>query len=74
MPTIKHTSSSVGDFEKSLNKLNKLIEQMEKGQLSLEAALQHFEEGLTLIQQCQKTLEQAEQKIQILTHSNHESE
>ncbi len=58
------------DFEKSLNQLNQLIEKMETGQLSLEASLKHFEEGVTLIRQCQTTLNAAEQKIQILTEKS----
>lgn len=55
------------DFEQSLSKLNQIVEKMENGQLTLEAALAHFEEGITLIKQCQTALTQAEQKIQVLT-------
>lgn len=62
----KQTPSSV-DFEKSLQQLNALVEKMESDQLSLEASLQCFEEGIALIRQCQKTLNEAEQKVQILT-------
>ncbi|OGT50105.1 MAG: exodeoxyribonuclease VII small subunit [Gammaproteobacteria bacterium RIFCSPHIGHO2_12_FULL_38_11] len=55
------------NFEKSMDQLNQLIEKMETAQLPLETALQHFEQGITLIRQCQQTLNEAEQKIQILT-------
>ena len=55
------------DFEKSLSALNLIIEKMESGQLSLESSLTHFEEGIMLIRQCQQTLSNAEQKIQMLT-------
>lgn len=65
--TTKKTAASPVDFEKSLAQLNALVEKMETGQLSLEASLQCFEEGITLIRQCQKTLNEAEQKVQILT-------
>lgn len=58
------------DFEKSLTRLNALIEKMETGQLSLESSLTHFEEGIALIRQCQEKLQTAEQKIQILTEQN----
>lgn len=58
------------DFEKSLSRLNTLIEKMETGQLSLESSLAHFEEGITLIRQCQEKLNTAEQKIQLLTEQN----
>lgn len=64
--TSKQSDKSV-DFEQSLSKLNQIVEKMENGQLTLEAALAHFEEGITLIKQCQTALTQAEQKIQVLT-------
>ncbi|MCX7120850.1 MAG: exodeoxyribonuclease VII small subunit [Gammaproteobacteria bacterium] len=63
MPTTRKTIN----FEKSMDQLNQLIEKMETGQLSLEASLQHFEQGISLIRQCQQTLTNAEQKIQVLT-------
>lgn len=54
-------------FEQSITQLNILIEKMEGGELSLDASLKCFEEGITLIRQCQQTLNEAEQKVQILT-------
>lgn len=63
-------SSAPADFEKSMEQLNQLIEKMEAGQLSLEASLKCFEEGVALIRQCQQTLTDAEQKIQILTEKS----
>lgn len=57
------------DFEKSLQQLNQLVEKMETGQLSLEASLQCFEEGILIIRQCQQTLQAAEQKVRILTNN-----
>ncbi len=65
--TPKNPIDATPNFEVSLNQLNQLIEKMETGQLSLESSLQCFEEGITLIKQCQKTLADAEQKIQVLT-------
>lgn len=68
--TRKTPKSHIGtpvDFEKSLAALNLIIEKMESGQLSLETSLTHFEEGIALIRQCQQTLSNAEQKIQMLT-------
>ncbi len=70
--TPKKPIESSSDFEASLNQLNQLIEKMETGQLSLESSLQYFEEGIILIKQCQKTLNDAEQKIQILTGKTEE--
>ncbi|PIZ04499.1 MAG: exodeoxyribonuclease VII small subunit [Gammaproteobacteria bacterium CG_4_10_14_0_8_um_filter_38_16] len=64
-PTKKQITSV--NFEKSLQQLNMLVEKMETGQLTLETSLSYFEEGITLIRQCQKTLNEAEQKVEILT-------
>lgn len=58
------------DFEKSLNQLNHLVEKMETGNISLEASLRYFEEGIHLIKQCQQKLTEVEQKIQILTEKS----
>lgn len=59
MPTKKQTTT-IQDFEKSLEKLNQLVEKMETGNLSLESALKQFEEGVSLIKSCQKTLSEAD--------------
>lgn len=59
-------TSTPADFEKSLQQLNLIIEKMESGDLSLDASLKQFEEGINLIRSCQQTLGEAEQKVQIL--------
>ena len=59
-------SSNSPDFEQSLSELEKLVEKMEKGDLSLEQALANFQRGIELTRQCQQTLKAAEQKVQIL--------
>ena len=58
-------ASSV-DFEKSLRELEELVEQMEKGELSLEESLQHFERGIELAHNCQSALQTAEAKVEKL--------
>lgn len=60
------------NYEKALNQLETVIEAMEKGQLSLEDSLKKFEEGVKLAQLCQKSLKEAEQKVQILIEQNGE--
>jgi exodeoxyribonuclease VII small subunit len=54
------------DFEAALAELEALVAQMEEGDLPLEDALRQFERGVTLTQQCQQALKQAEQKVEIL--------
>ena len=53
------------NFETALAQLNTLVEQMEKGGLSLEQSLESYEQGLSLVRHCQTLLKNAEQKIQI---------
>ena len=60
------------DFEASLDKLEKLVERMEDGQLSLEDSLKVFEQGIALTRECQKALSEAEQKVQLLLEQNGE--
>jgi len=54
------------DFETSLKELETLVETMEKGDLSLEESLSHFERGVQLSRTCQQALKDAEQKVEIL--------
>ncbi len=54
------------DFEKSLNRLETIVDEMEKGSLSLEKMMEHFEEGQSLIDVCTKKLNEVERKIEVL--------
>ncbi len=60
------------DFEKSLKNLEKLVETMESGELTLEKSLEAFEQGVRLTKECQQALQEAEQKVQILMARNGE--
>lgn len=63
---------STPDFEQSLSELESLISQMEQGDLSLEASLTAFEEGIRLTRECQQMLDDAEQKVDMLTRKEGE--
>ena len=54
------------DFEAALGELEKLVEQMERGDVSLEESLRLFERGVALARHCQTALREAENKIQVL--------
>lgn len=54
------------DFEKSLERLEALVEAMESGNLSLEQMIKHFEEGSKLVTLCSGKLNEVEQKIEKL--------
>jgi len=60
------------DFERALNDLEKLVERMEAGELSLEESLKTFEQGIELGRRCQQALEDAEQRVQLLTQKDGE--
>jgi exodeoxyribonuclease VII small subunit len=62
------------DLETSLGEINTLITQMEQGELSLEQSLERFERGIHLIKHCQKVLQDAESKVQILIQNNGQDE
>ena len=53
-------------FEKDIEHLEKTVEALETGGLSLDEALKHFEQGIKLSRRCEKALIQAEKKIEIL--------
>ena len=53
-------------FESSLHRLEQIVKKLEAGELPLDDALKLFEEGINLSQQCQKQLEEAENKVEIL--------
>jgi exodeoxyribonuclease VII small subunit len=54
-------------FEGSLAQLQQIVDDLEEGQLGLEVSLTRFEEGIRLLRSCYHILEQAEQRIEILT-------
>ena len=54
------------DFERSLARLEEVVRKLESPQLSLDEAMKLFEEGVVLSRECQKQLEEAEGKVEIL--------
>tara|TARA_B100000941_G_C28311554_1_gene451799 strand:+ start:509 stop:745 length:237 start_codon:yes stop_codon:yes gene_type:complete len=58
------------DFETSLKKLEKIVSDLENGELPLEESIKTFEEGVKLTKHCQNLLSKAEIKIQKLVESN----
>lgn len=70
MPTKKKATTKAPKIEQALTDLEKLVEKMEKGNLALEESLDYFEEGINLTKVCQKQLQEAEQRVQILLKKN----
>ena len=63
------SSKKPHNLEKSLADLESLVDELESGDLPLEKAMQKFEEGIKLTRQCQASLREAEQKVEILMQS-----
>jgi len=53
-------------FESSLKELEQIVQQLEGGDLQLERSLELFEQGVRLSRECQRRLDEAEHKVEIL--------
>lgn len=65
-------SAGAPDFEASLEQLQRIVKNLESGEMSLEDSLKNFEEGVRLTRACQEYLSKAEQRIQVLTQGTGE--
>lgn len=54
------------EFEGKLKELEGIVQKMESGKSSLDAALKDFEKGVSLVRQCREQLKASEQKVQEL--------
>ena len=54
------------NFEENMEKLEKIVTDLEKGELNLDDSVKKFEEGINISKECNKILEDAEKKITIL--------
>lgn len=57
---------SLQNFEESLKKLESIVAQMERGDVTLEDSVKLFEEGSKLAEYCKQQLSDAEGKVEIL--------
>lgn len=60
------------DFESALEKLQKIVEELEKGGLSLDQTLAEFNQGMQLLKFCNQKLDKAEKKIELMLKENNE--
>ena len=58
------------NFETSLEELERIVRELERGDLPLEKSLELFEQGVKLSRACQERLNEAERRIEILTRDN----
>ena len=62
----KDTTPPSESFEGSLERLEKIVKELENGNLPLERALELFEEGMKLSENCRRQLDSAESRIEML--------
>lgn len=60
------------EFEKSMENLEKIANELENDELSLDDSVKKFEEGMKIAKQCKKMLDEAEKKITVLIGDNEE--
>jgi exodeoxyribonuclease VII small subunit len=60
------TEAAPPTFEEALQKLDQIVQRLEKGELTLEESLALYEEGLALSRLCHGKLEEAEGRIELL--------
>jgi exodeoxyribonuclease VII small subunit len=58
------------NFEGAMDRLEKIVEQMESGKLPLEDLIVRYEEGVNLLKVCQERLAKAEQKIEVIARNS----
>jgi exodeoxyribonuclease VII small subunit len=63
-------SLTLPKFEECLERLEKIVAELEKGEVSLDRALELFDEGMKLSGSCRKELEEAEGKVEVLLKRN----
>ena len=60
------------NFEDNMEKLEKIVSELEKGDLNLDDSIAKFEDGIKISKECNKILEEAEKKITILLEKDGE--
>ena len=60
------------NFEKSMQDLENIVTELEKGELNLEESVKKFEQGINISKKCNDILEKAEKKITILLRQDDE--
>jgi exodeoxyribonuclease VII small subunit len=67
---MSETPETAPDFETALKRLEEIVKKLESGDLTLDASLELFEEGIQLSRLCHLKLGQAERRVEILLKNN----
>ncbi len=68
--TIKTDSDAETSIEKSLGRLENIVEEIEQTTPPLETLIERYEEGMKLLQICREKLDAAEKRIEIITRNS----
>jgi len=66
MPTTPATNSPPASFEEAMEELEKLVSQMEAGELPLEASVAAYKRGSELVKYCSAQLDKVDSQVKIL--------
>ena len=67
---VKESVAAPTNFEAQLASLERIVRELERGDLPLERSLELFEQGVRLSRQCQERLGEAERRIEVLLQDN----
>ena len=70
MPGKPSQDKPLAGFETSLQELEKVVKELEAGELPLDRAMALFEKGIGLSETCRKQLQEAETRVEILLKKN----
>lgn len=65
----KKTDDKAQSFENKMKRLEEIVNKMESSEVDLEDSIKFFEEGVGLSKECQSLLDQAEEKVKVLTQT-----
>jgi exodeoxyribonuclease VII small subunit len=65
-------SAEQADFEAALGELEKIVEILESGELSLADSLERFKRGVGLSKRCHQLIDEARQSVEVLSDPNDE--
>ena len=67
------SADSAGGFETRLERLRKIVDELERGELPLEKAIERYEEGVSVLKVCAETLANARLRVEELSRDADES-
>lgn len=59
-------------FEQAIQRLQAIVEELERGELGLDRSLERYEEGVKLLRRCHEVLQKAESRIELLAGADAE--